>query len=67
MRWGYIYALYKGDEFIDMGTKKELAKKRGCSPDTIGFLASPSNFKRIKKKGLLCIRVGTTKDDLKED
>lgn len=65
MRWEFIYALYKGEEFIDMGTKKELAKKMGWKPETVGFLASPSNLKRVKKKGMLCIRVGTTKDDIK--
>jgi len=41
-----IYALYRGDEFIDLGTADELAKKRGVSKNTIQFLASPIYKKR---------------------
>lgn len=26
-----VYAVYKGDEFIDVGTAKELASRLGCS------------------------------------
>ena len=61
----FVYAVYKGDKFIDIGTKKELAKRMGCKPEFIGFLASPSNLKRIKNdNALLSIRIGTTKDKL---
>ena len=45
-----IYAVYKGDEFIDLGTKKELAKKLNIKPRSIGFMTTPSYKKRIKKK-----------------
>lgn len=43
-----IYGLYKGDEFIDVGTAEELAKKLGVKKETIWFYASPTNLKRNK-------------------
>lgn len=44
------YALYKGDEFIDLGTVAELAKRNGLSESTIRFYSRPAYLKRIKKK-----------------
>ena len=40
------YALYKGDKFIDLGTKKKLAKLLGVKISTITFYATPSYRKR---------------------
>lgn len=40
------YALYKGDEFLAIGTVEELAKMRGVKPQTILFMASKSHKKR---------------------
>lgn len=45
-----IYAVYKGDKFIDEGTRYELAEKLGVKEDTIIFYASPANKKRIEKR-----------------
>lgn len=45
-----VYAVYKGDEFIDLGTKEELAKKLGCKPESIAFMTTPCYKKRIKGK-----------------
>lgn len=63
-----VYALYKGDKFLDIGTKKELAAKTGKSLNTMRFLASDVNKKRIESKGenngLLMIKIGSTDDDL---
>jgi hypothetical protein len=42
------FAMYRGDELIDVGTKKELAKRHGVKPSTIGFRATPSYRKRVK-------------------
>ena len=58
-----IYALYRGDEFIEMGTAEFLAKFLGVQPKTVKFLASPANLKRIENRGesksaLICVRVG---------
>jgi len=44
-----IYALYRGDEFIDLGTAEELARKRGVSKNTIIFISSPTYKKRHKE------------------
>lgn len=44
------YAIYKGDTFIDIGTKKELAEKFNVNEDTITFWHSPSNLKRINSR-----------------
>lgn len=44
------YALYKGDKFIDIGTKEYLANKLGVQPRTIQFYSYPSNIKRISNK-----------------
>lgn len=41
-----VFALYRGDEFVDVGTKKELAAKLGIKPESVGFLASPENARR---------------------
>lgn len=43
-----MYALYKGDKFIDLGTKEYLANKLGVKPYTIYFYTSPTYKKRIK-------------------
>ena len=54
-----IYALYKGDEFIDLGTKKELANKYNIKEHTIVFYASPAYKRRIKdsKNRYVCEKV----------
>ena len=41
------FALYKGDTFIDLGTAKELSKKYKVKPETIRYLSTPANLKRI--------------------
>lgn len=54
-----IYAVYKGDEFIDLGTKKELAKKLNLKPSSVHFLSTPTYRKRIKdiSNSLIVIRI----------
>ena len=60
-----IYALYKGDMFIDLGTAKDLAKKRNVKIETIKFLSTPSNLRKIERrknknrpsKMMICIKV----------
>ena len=41
------YALYKGDEFIAVGTAKELALRMNVQIGTIKFWSSPTYHKRI--------------------
>lgn len=59
MKKQIIYALYKGDQFIDLGTKEHLAKLLNVTPKTIKFYASPSARKRIKNysNAMFCIRI----------
>lgn len=54
-----IYAVYKGDEFIDLGTRKELAEKLNLKPDTVKFLSTPTYRKRIKNRpnALIAIKI----------
>lgn len=41
-----IFCLYKGDQFIGTGTKKELAEMIDVKVSTIDFYASPVYHKR---------------------
>lgn len=64
-----VYAIYEGDKFLDIGTKKELAKKFNVKPKTIGFLASPSQIKRLKNielKGMVAVRIGKVDDGFEQ-
>lgn len=44
------YALYKGEELIAMGTKKEIAEQLGVSASTIGFYGTPVYARRTNDK-----------------
>lgn len=52
-----LFALYKGDELIDVGTARELAERQGVKPSTIGFMASPAYHKRAKGDRILAYRL----------
>lgn len=43
------YALYKGDELLDMGTAEEIAARRGVKPETIYYYATASQARRHRK------------------
>jgi len=59
------FALYKGEEFIDIGTAKEIAKRRGVTPEFIRYLSTPANLKRIDTRknknkpsnAMICVKV----------
>ncbi len=58
-----VYALYKGDNFVDMGTAEDLAKAMNVKPKFIKYLASPANLKKIEnrnnsKNAMITVRVG---------
>lgn len=65
-----VYAIYREDEFIDLGTKEELAKRMNVTPKHIQFLTTPANKRLIenrsrKNKGrLIAIRIGKVGDKL---
>lgn len=42
------YAVYKGEEFICMGTAREVAEKLGIKPKTVQFLSTPANIRRVE-------------------
>lgn len=44
-----MYALYKGDVILTIGTIKELAKYLGVKEKTIHFYSTPTYRKRNKK------------------
>ena len=46
-----IFALYKGDEFLDIGDKYELAEKFGLTPNFISWSGTPSAKKSFYEHG----------------
>ena len=59
----YEYAMYRGDQFLAIGTKEELCKFKGIDINTFSFLQSPSYRKRIQHydKTIFIIRIGGNK------
>lgn len=45
------FALYKGEELIAMGTKKEIAEQLGVSASTIGYYGTPVYARRTTERG----------------
>lgn len=43
------YALYKGEELIATGTKREIAEKLGVSPSTVGYYGAPVYARRTSE------------------
>ncbi len=58
-----FYALYKGDEILTIGTKKELALYLGVKERTIEYYITPTYRKR-NKGGELMVKVSL---EIKED
>lgn len=44
------FALYKGDELLAMGTKREIAKKLGISVRSVTCYGTPSYAQRTSEK-----------------
>ena len=59
------YALYKGDEFISLGTIKEISNETGMTEGALRQLLSPSYLNRIidKNKCKILIRLGDKNKD----
>ena len=45
------YALYKGEEIIAMGTKREIAEQLGISPSTVSYYGTPVYARRTSDNG----------------
>ncbi len=60
-----IFALYKGEKVIDIGTAKEIAKKRSVTPKFIKYLSTPANLRRIDARknknrisnAMVCVKI----------
>ena len=53
-----IYALYRGEKFLGIGTKKELDELLNVKVETISFYGTPAHKKRTnqaKSRRLVCI------------
>lgn len=46
-----------GDEFLDVGTAKELAKKYNVKERTVYFWASPAQSRRVKRNRKVAVRI----------
>lgn len=53
----YFYVLYRGDKFIDLGTKEYLAKLLNVIIGTLGLYQSPSYHERTNYKGYIVIKI----------
>lgn len=47
----YEYAIYKGDDLIITGTRRECAEELGVKPDTISYYCSQTYRKKLEKRG----------------
>ena len=45
------FALYKGEELLAMGTKREIAEQLGVSPSTVGYYGTPVYARRTSENG----------------
>lgn len=55
------YAMYRGDQFIDLGTVTYLAEKYHKKKKSLKFLGTPSAHKRSTKNSLLLYRIENDK------
>lgn len=51
------FALYRGDQFIDLGTIEYLANLLGVKERTIKFYSTPTYQKRNNYQGYVVIRI----------
>ncbi len=61
-----VYALYRGDEFLDIGDKYELALEYGLSPSFVRWLATPAakaSFERGSGLGYTVVRFSKDWED----
>ena len=58
------YALYKGDKFINLGSKKFLAKFINVKESTITFYATPTYKKRGLENRYLVIKIKEEENEI---
>lgn len=49
------YALYKGEELLAMGTKREIAEQLGVSASTVGYYGTP--VRRTSENGRRLVKL----------
>lgn len=58
-----LYALYKGDDFIDIGTTKELAQKLNVKEETIRFYATSTWKNKTNCESWVVVSIEEDKED----
>lgn len=51
------YALYRGEEFVDVGTADELAERHGIKPESVRFMSTPSFHKHGTDEKLMAYKI----------
>ena len=59
MKAEILYGVYRGEEFVTVGTQEEVAKELGVKASTVYFWSTPTYKKRLKKdsKALISVRL----------
>ena len=57
-----VYAIYRGDEFIDVGTLVELSERTGIKRETLRWYSYPSSHKRDKGNKFLVYKIDMNQD-----
>lgn len=57
------YALYRGDELVDVGTARELAGRMGVTAEYVRWMATPTARRRDRGRRLLAYRIDIEGDD----
>lgn len=58
--------MFRGDEFVDLGTLRELSERLGKNPKTILFYGTPANIRRTKDGMNSYILIRLQEDERKE-
>lgn len=58
-----VYAIYKGDEFVDVGTAPELSERTGLSVSLLRWYSSPCWARRSGGRGVVVIKVDDGKGE----
>ena len=51
------FALYKGEELLAMGTKREIAEQLGVSDSTVGYYGTPVYARRTSENGRRLVEI----------
>lgn len=52
-----VYAVYRGDEMLGMGTADELAEKMGVKRDTVLWLSTPAAHRRANDRRMVAYKI----------